>query len=130
LTWDILFLIPLTWTGPVLAPVINSLTMAILGTLLIHYSLYRKKPALSSYEWTLLVSGSIIVILSYTMDYAGYLLESFSFKELLGLPIDQGLMDYAASYTPGGFCWFLFLFGELYFMLAIISLLIRNRKST
>jgi len=35
LTWDILFLIPTTWVGPVLAPVINSLTMILLAILLI-----------------------------------------------------------------------------------------------
>ena len=31
LTWDILFLIPVTWVGPVIAPVINSLMMILLA---------------------------------------------------------------------------------------------------
>ncbi|MBL7138880.1 MAG: hypothetical protein ISS17_08905, partial [Bacteroidales bacterium] len=35
LTWDILFLIPTTWVGPVLAPVINSLTMIALAGVMI-----------------------------------------------------------------------------------------------
>ena len=30
-TWDILFLVPVVWTGPVLAPVLVSLTMIILA---------------------------------------------------------------------------------------------------
>ena len=30
-TWDILFLVPIVWTGPVLAPVLVSLTMIILA---------------------------------------------------------------------------------------------------
>jgi len=34
LDWDILFLIPVTWAGPVLAPVITSLTMLIIAALL------------------------------------------------------------------------------------------------
>ena len=29
LTWDILFLIPVTWTGPVLAPIISSLVFIV-----------------------------------------------------------------------------------------------------
>jgi len=34
LTWDILFLIPVIWTGPVLAPVLVSLTMIILSSII------------------------------------------------------------------------------------------------
>jgi membrane protein implicated in regulation of membrane protease activity len=34
-TWDILFLLPVTWVGPVLAPVINSLTMIVLAGLIL-----------------------------------------------------------------------------------------------
>ncbi len=30
LTWDILFMLPVTWVGPVICPVINSLTMILL----------------------------------------------------------------------------------------------------
>jgi len=33
LDWDILFLIPLTWAGPVLAPLITSLTMLLVAAL-------------------------------------------------------------------------------------------------
>ena len=35
LTWDILFMIPTTWVGPVIAPVINSLTMILLASLIL-----------------------------------------------------------------------------------------------
>ncbi|MRR23953.1 hypothetical protein EG830_13360, partial [bacterium] len=35
LTWDLLFLIPVSWLGPVLAPVINSLTMILMALLFI-----------------------------------------------------------------------------------------------
>jgi hypothetical protein len=35
LTWDLLFLIPVSWLGPVLAPAINSLTMILMAMLFI-----------------------------------------------------------------------------------------------
>ena len=34
LTWDLLFLIPVPWTGPVITPIIASLTMILLASLL------------------------------------------------------------------------------------------------
>ncbi len=35
LTWNILFLIPVTWVGPVIAPVILSALMIVLGLMLL-----------------------------------------------------------------------------------------------
>jgi len=35
LTWDVLFLIPVPWIGPVLAPIISSLTMILFGGIII-----------------------------------------------------------------------------------------------
>jgi len=35
LDWDILFLIPITWASPVLAPIITSLTMLLIASLLL-----------------------------------------------------------------------------------------------
>lgn len=128
-TWDILFLIPITWTGPVIAPIINSVTMAILGIILISCTEKRGRLSISSYEWALLITGSVITIVGYTMDYTTYLLQSFSFGDLISLPLDEGLMDYASEFIPDRFNWFLFISGEVYFLLAIISYLKRIEKS-
>ena len=35
MTWDVLFLIPTTWTGPVLAPLVLSLTMILLAMIIL-----------------------------------------------------------------------------------------------
>ncbi len=40
LTDDILFLIPSPWVGPVIAPIINSLTMILLGGCIVYFSGY------------------------------------------------------------------------------------------
>jgi hypothetical protein len=127
LTWDILFLIPLTWTGPVLAPVINSLTMFLLAGALILRNPVRVSIPLSIYEWALLITGAGITITGYVFDYAGYLLERIPLKEIFSLPMNEGIMDYSLDYIPGKFNWFLFIAGELYFLLAIISYLRRNK---
>lgn len=126
MTWDILFLIPLTWTGPVVAPVVNSITMIVIAGLLIYRNPEGSSFPLSVFEWSLLITGAIITITGYVFDYAGYLLESFSLKEIFSLPLREGVMDYSMDYIPREFNWLLFLTGELYFILAIFSYLRRK----
>src|SRR5216683_2501345 len=46
--WDILFLLPLPWWGPVLAPVSIALLMILWGTMV---STWRIPPRLNSSEW-------------------------------------------------------------------------------
>ena len=41
MTWDILFLIPATWVGPVITPVIVSLSMIVLAAVVLFFLLQR-----------------------------------------------------------------------------------------
>lgn len=65
LTWDVLFLIPVPWLGPVLAPVIVSLCLA--GGAL--WLLKRPALRLSPRAWVLASVGAVLVLLSFTIDY-------------------------------------------------------------
>lgn len=64
-TWDILFLIPLPWIGPVLAPVIVSLTMIVCGL----YSIHRGGLPARPLPWGLMIAGGFVVILSFVWDW-------------------------------------------------------------
>ena len=66
LTWDILFLIPVTWVSPVLAPIIVSITMIILAFLIIQFP----KEKVKLREWLLLVLGAGIIYVSFAWDYS------------------------------------------------------------
>lgn len=59
--WDILFLIPLPWTGPVIAPVIISMLMIIFGLFIIHlfYRGHDFRPDLISRVFALIGTGLI-----------------------------------------------------------------------
>jgi len=65
LTWDVLFLIPVPWLSPVIAPVIVSLCL-VAGSLwlLAHPSLQLPRLA-----WALAILGAVLVLLSFTVDY-------------------------------------------------------------
>ena len=64
-TWDILFLIPVPWLGPVIAPVIVSLCL-IGGAL---FLLNRPEVRLSRRAWVLASAGCALVLVSFMIDY-------------------------------------------------------------
>lgn len=69
LSWDILFLIPVPWTAPVLAPVIISLGL-VLGSLWL-LRMKGKGAVLRFAPWlvALATCGGAIVLLSFMLDY-------------------------------------------------------------
>lgn len=111
LTWDVLFLIPVTWVGPVIAPVIVSLTMILFAMLILRFSYRSRKAGISAFQWLLLVTGSLVLILSFTWDYSGFVLEHHSFSEIWSLPGEQ-LAITISGYIPRKFNWFLFCLGD------------------
>lgn len=64
-TWDILFLIPVPWLGPVLAPVIVSLCLVGGGLWL----LSRPERRLSRRAWVLASVGCVLVLASFLIDW-------------------------------------------------------------
>jgi len=125
LIWDILFLIPVTWTGPVLAPVINSLTMILLASIIVHYSSSKDRFRLKLIEWVLLIFGSCIVIYTYIEGYTRYMLMKFNINDLFSISPKKELMDYAAMFIPIHFNWILFGVAEMLFFLSIYQIIKR-----
>jgi hypothetical protein len=124
-TWDILFLIPVTWVGPVLGPVINSLVMILLALQLIRGNM-SKAFHLRTFEWFLLIVGSIIIILSYTKEYSAFMLTKFSLMELLSSSNQRQIIAYTTSFVPADFDWCLYSSGVLVHLLVIVSLHLRR----
>jgi hypothetical protein len=64
-TWDILFLIPLPWVGPVITPVLVSVTL-IAGGL---FSLFRGGLPARPWQWIAMIAGGVVVILAFVWDF-------------------------------------------------------------
>ncbi len=108
LTWDILFLIPTTWVGPVIAPVISALTMVLLAVVIIYFNPTNNKfPA--KWEITILITGSVIQIIAFVWDYLRYLKLNGVLTKFLNY---EATKDIAFSYIPQSFPWLIFLTGE------------------
>jgi hypothetical protein len=127
-TWDILFLIPVTWVGPVLGPVINSVTMICLALIINYFTTLNSMTRISPVEWLLIVSGSIVIIVSYTEDYVRYMMNMFSFVELFEVAKSDQMLEYATAYVPESFSWWIFVMGELIIIAAILIYYRRNSK--
>lgn len=110
LAWDILFLLPVVWVGPVLAPCILSLTM-ILGAVVILQKPERVKVTLP--VLACLIAGSLIVIISFCED------------PLRHLSVFAGDK---AHYMPSHFLWWLFILGEVIILVGIYQLYNMGKK--
>jgi hypothetical protein len=68
-TWDILFLVPVPWVGPVLAPVLVSMSMIAVGS----WHLLREASGhgvrIGVIEWVGIVAGAIVIVVAFAMDY-------------------------------------------------------------
>lgn len=90
LTWDLLFLLPVPWAGPVLAPVVVSISMIGASYLALRRSAAGKPLHLGMLHRLGILLGGATIFLSFT----------WSFRYLL------------AGGTPHHFNWGLFILGE------------------
>ena len=78
--WDILFLIPMPWAGPVLAPVLVSVVMLIFAVVILYRDCCAMPIKVNLYDWLVLSIAAIIVVVSFCIpgphtaqeDYASY----------------------------------------------------------
>jgi len=111
-TWDLLFLLPIAWTSPVLAPVLVSLTFILLawGMLVVESDGTRPLPLLS---WLLLACGAVVLIFSFLYDYASFMLQYIRWSDFWNSAKTDMVMYYSTQYIPRSYNWFLFVIGEL-----------------
>jgi len=102
LTWDILFLIPVLWTGPVLAPIIVSLTLLLFAFAMVYFSEKKFPVKMSRLNWLLLISATLLVFLSFIWNFPSIIKEEI----------------------PKKFLWEFFLFGELLSIVAFLRIFI------
>ena len=118
-TWDILFLIPVPWVGPVLAPCIVSITMILFMYFIIYYHDRGMNTGIKYREWILFIVGSIIVILSFMLDYFKYISHNTT-KSMWTLSSNQSMFGEIATYIPAHYNWWMFAFGELIIVSGIL----------
>jgi hypothetical protein len=117
-TWDILFLIPAPWVGPVLSPIIVCFTMFALTAVILQNETRGIPQNLTWPQWILVLSGSLVIIVSWMWDYVAY-------SGRISDSPDQAL-QILATYVPVHFNWWMFGAGE---MLIIVGIILFYRSS-
>ena len=107
LDWDILFLIPLPWVGPVLAPVLVAISMVVSGTLVLWRDWTERPIQISWQHWATIVLGGVVIIVAFCWDYRNVM----------------------ASGMPTTFPWSIFLAGEAIGLSGFSLALIRSGQN-
>lgn len=122
--WDILFLIPWTWLGPVLAPVICSLTMIVFGLVLLGQA---RTTRLAMSTSALVTAGATVILYTFLADYGFILATNGFFADFSSLMQNPKFLEIASSYIPDSFRWGWFLFGELLIVSGIVVEAMKER---
>jgi hypothetical protein len=125
LTWDVLFLLPVTWVGPVIAPIINSIYMILLALVIIRY--WQTEQLIKKWHWAGLILGALIIFISYTEDYVRFMSTDFSLFELMDVNNTGLLMDKMQNYVPQRFTWWLYFTGVVIHLIIIGNIFITAR---
>jgi len=102
-TWDILFLLPVPWVGPVLAPVLVSVVMIAAGVRHL-----RAPVRIGAAQWGGILTGAVVIIVAFAMDYrhvmAGGMPRDFNWW-VFGAGLGLGIGSYlGASRQPERAC--------------------------
>jgi len=128
LTWDVLFLLPVTWAGPVLAPLLCSLMM--IGFALFTLMSRQKNPLMmpGKLSWLMISSGALVVFISFIADYAIFMVQSGNLQK--GSKIwNLGFTDDIIRFIPDKFHWIFFVTGYLLILSGIVVYDIRVRRN-
>lgn len=113
-TWDILFLIPVPWVGPVIAPCTVSITMIALAFGIIYFQEKGYTTAIQLKDWLFFTVGSALIILSFIVD-------AFNYISIYGSNI-------TTTKIPSHYNWGLFTLGETIVLLGMIVYFKRNKN--
>ena len=117
LDWDILFLIPVTWIGPVAAPLICSMLMIILGLALLRTNMTVPKTV-----WIFVFAGVVLTLFTFMRDYVGLILDNDLVREFPSLLKNELFLEKAAELEPKPYLWKIFWTGQVMFVAAIAVL--------
>jgi hypothetical protein len=117
LDWDILFLIPVAWYGPVITPCLVSGAMILLALVITWHERKGALRSLRKREWGTMLIGCFVILFTFMwpfVEYAGWL-NSANWH----WPDGTQLVSAGLSYVPKHYNWTLFVTGYALLLAAI-----------
>jgi hypothetical protein len=118
LDWDVLFLIPLPWWGPVLSPTLIAAEMAVGGLALAWLVEKRGRFSWSGSGLALVAAGVLILLVTFMWD---------AFADVAGLVQPTADPPYGISPVPSRFLWGVYVVGNLLAVMGLARLLAVQR---
>jgi hypothetical protein len=125
-TWDVLFLLPLTWLAPILAPLVCALTMIGLAVLLIVLHRQYDKIRIGRMSWLFMASGAGMIFCTFIGDYAGIVIKGGFVTDLAGMASNTAFQKAVASFVPAHYDWWLFSAGEALVLLSGVVMYVKT----
>ncbi len=127
LTWDILFLIPIPWAAPVLAPVLVAASMIALGLGFISLGQTGRVARQNPGGWLVMAAGATAILLSFLSNYGTTVTR-------LCIPynpfdLHPELSASFAAHVPTNYPWWLLAFGLAMVWAAFLRINSRGSKS-
>lgn len=129
LSWDILFLIPVPWISPVLAPLICSLTMIFFALSIIYLKETVSTFKIKLYEWGLILLGATLIFCSFIMDYFMLIMQNGFYSIFWTLSKNKYFWQIISDYNPAYYNWYLFALGEIIILFMITGLILRTKST-
>jgi len=129
LTWDLLFLIPITWIGPVLAPLICSLTMILMAVIIVYWQAKGNLMKVKISEWILILVGAFIIFCTFIWDYSTIIIQGGFLSDIFGLANNIKFQNVILQYEPSFYNWYFFALSEGLILAALIMIVKRMRSS-
>jgi hypothetical protein len=83
--WDILFLIPITWAGPVLAPVLISLTLLLFAIIILYRDSFGRGLKVTVMDWLGFIAAGLVAVVSFCI--AGRYITEADFQSHFHWPV-------------------------------------------
>lgn len=68
-TWDILFLLPVPWVGPVIAPILVSISIIAAGLMMLWREYNGRPVQIARSRWAVIIVGGAIVVAAFIWDF-------------------------------------------------------------
>ncbi|MEW6418312.1 MAG: hypothetical protein AB1480_09340 [Nitrospirota bacterium] len=127
LTWDILFLIPVVWVGPVSAPLICAITMIMIAGCILFFQQKGYPVRINSLDWVLLFLGAFIIFSTFIWDYTKIIIQGGFISRLSTLGADLVFKKEVSQHVPTIYKWPLFIIGEILILYFLIRFCNRMR---
>ena len=124
-TWDILFLIPVPWVGPVWAPCLLSLLMIVGSVFIIFQTDKRNNFKIPISSWILLIFGAIVCIVSFMWDY---LMFASRAEGKWSITSTKNLFSEIDTYIPTEFNSVLFFIGFFLMLYPVVYTIYKTIK--